>query len=94
MFLRSVRNLVCRRYPESAQVLLVRYEDLANDLFGQAMRIGSWLGTRLDAAEVLAGRDRFVDHMTSASSAESVARWRRELPAAEAEISPASYPVN
>jgi hypothetical protein len=85
-FLQSVRNLVARRYPSSAQVLRVRYEDLATDLPGQAVRIGGWLGTHLDADQVLAGRDRFADHMTSSTPAASVARWRRELPADEAAI--------
>lgn len=85
-FLTSVRSLIARRYPASARVLLVRYEDLATDLPGQAGRIGRWLGTTLDAGQVLAGRDSFADHMTSASTAASVARWRRELPAKESAI--------
>ncbi|HVN88119.1 MAG TPA: sulfotransferase [Candidatus Binatia bacterium] len=66
------------RAPHNIQV---RYEDLALDLQGEAHRLGSWLGVSLDAPKVEAQAADFEHHMTSANRRESVARWRRELPA-------------
>jgi len=58
---------------------IVRYEDMIADLPGQADRLSRLLGVHLDPAAV-PGPDRSpARHMTSASAAESVGRWRREM---------------
>lgn len=82
----SVQEYAKRRYPANSSVLLVRYEDMVHDLDAQARRIGSWLGVQLSAAAVHAQSAAFRDHMTSADPAASVARWRSELPAADAAL--------
>jgi len=70
--------------PAKVDRIILRYEDLVADLGRQADRLAAWLGLRLDAGSVLAGQEQRRHHMTSASVAESVGRWRRELPADQA----------
>jgi hypothetical protein len=70
--------------PAEVDRVLLRYEDLVEDLGGWADRLGAWLGLRLDAGSVLAGQAERRHHMTSATVAESVGRWRQELPADQA----------
>jgi hypothetical protein len=67
--------------PAKVDRIMLRYEDLVDDLGRQADRLAAWLGLHLDAGSVLAGQEQRRHHMTSASVAESVGRWRRELPA-------------
>lgn len=60
--------------------LVVKYEQLARDLAGEARRIGAWLGTELHPEKVEQQRDAFQHHITSGGTAEaSVSRWKREL---------------
>jgi hypothetical protein len=59
---------------------------MVHDLEAQARRIGAWLGVDLSAAVVSAQSAAFRDHMTSTDPAASVARWRSELPAADAAL--------
>jgi hypothetical protein len=82
----SVQEYAKRRYPAGSSVLLVRYEDMVLDLEAQARRIGAWLGVQLSAAAVQAQSAAFRDHMTSSDPSASVARWRSELPAADAAL--------
>lgn len=65
--------------PRDIQRISVRYEDLVMDLAGHADMLGDWLGLKLDADAALADTGHPHRHMTSASAAESVGRWRREL---------------
>jgi hypothetical protein len=65
--------------PPDVDRVLVRYEDLVEDLPRIASNLGSWLGLRLDAERVIAARESYRHHMTSGTTAESVGRWRREL---------------
>jgi hypothetical protein len=65
--------------PENIDRVLIRYEDLVADLHGYAARLGSWLGIRLDADQVLAARGSYRHHMTTDTVDESVGRWRQEL---------------
>lgn len=81
---RDIRANLEQALPRHAETIVVRYEDLVTDLRGEAARIGEWLGVELDARTVTGDTERFRDHMTSAGAAESVGRWRKELPADEA----------
>ena len=65
--------------PEQVRRILVRYEDLVGDLPGTARRLEALLGVRLDPDRVHAARAGYGHHVTTASAAESVGRWRREL---------------
>jgi hypothetical protein len=71
--------------PAGVDRIILRYEDLVGDLRSAADRIGRWLGVRLDAAAVLRQREHYRHHMTTASTDESIGRWRRDLDPAEAE---------
>jgi hypothetical protein len=66
--------------------LLLRYEEMVEDLHGVADRLGSWLGVELDADQVIVNRPAYQHHITSTSVEASLLRWKRELPAAEAEM--------
>jgi hypothetical protein len=74
-----------RRLREAARALhsgtaeVVRYEDLVTDLPGQARRLGDLLGLSLDPAGVGVGDAGYQQHSTTASPADSVGRWRREM---------------
>ncbi len=59
--------------------ILVRYEDMVENLSDEARRIGDWIGVLLDAQKVLADRAGFSHHMTSSDAASSIGRWRTEL---------------
>ena len=63
---------------------IVRYEDLATDLVGVARRLERRLGIELDPKAVLADADLHARHATSESAEDSVGRWKKELPRAEA----------
>jgi hypothetical protein len=65
--------------PARVDRVVLRYEDLVDDLGRQADQLATWLGLHLDAGSVLATQEQRRHHMTSASVAESVGRWRREL---------------
>jgi hypothetical protein len=69
--------------PQAGEHLLLRYEDLVADLPGVADRLGGVLGVRLAADQVIAARAGMSRHMTAASPAASVGRWRSELDAGE-----------
>lgn len=71
--------------PSDVDRITVRYEELVRDLHGVADRIGSWLSIHLDADTVLAQQDAYRHHMTSASAAESIGRWKHDLEPTEAE---------
>ena len=64
----------------------MRYEDMIDDLDGIAHRLGAWLDVTLDADAVIANRDHYRHHMSSASIESSVSRWRNELTSTEAEL--------
>ena len=66
--------------------LLVRYEEMVEDLHRFADRLGTWLGVELDADSVIANRPAYQHHITSTSVESSLLRWKRELSAAEAEV--------
>ncbi len=65
--------------PSGVDRLIVRYEDMVNDLGAQARRIGDWLGLDLDAKIVDANRSSYALHMTSESPESSIGRWKRQL---------------
>ena len=89
-FLESVHDLLDRSFPQSASVLLVRYEDLVTRIDREARRIGGWLGVDLDPTAVVANRSSFREHMTSAdptsNPSSSVGRWRRDLSPDELDV--------
>jgi hypothetical protein len=60
----------------------LRYEDLACDLEGTAHQLADRLGVELSPSDV----DRPEAHVTSASVAASVGRWRNELEPSEAAV--------
>lgn len=64
---------------EAADTPVVRYEDLAMDLAGQATRLGEWLGISLDARAVLDRRHKHSPHLTTPTLEASVERWKREM---------------
>ena len=61
----------------SSSAVLLRYEDFASDLHQTAQTLGSLLDVRLDADAAV--RERANNHVTSASVADSIGRWRRDL---------------
>lgn len=68
-----------RRAELEGTAAVVRYEQMVTDLTGQADRLSSLLGVQLDPSAV-PGPDRPpARHMTSATVAGSVGRWRREM---------------
>ena len=64
---------------EGVEPILVRYEDMVEDLQGLAAVLSQSLGVTLDAGSVLARADAQRAHMTAASVSASSGRWRREL---------------
>jgi hypothetical protein len=60
--------------------VLVRYEDMVEDLHGVAATLSRTLGLELDAHRVLAQADAHRAHMTARSVSASIGRWRTELP--------------
>jgi hypothetical protein len=64
---------------ETERQTVVRYEEMALDLPGQAARLSRFLGVELDAGPVLERSGEFRGHMTSGSATASVARWKRDL---------------
>lgn len=65
------------------QPILVRYEDMVDDLAGVAGRLERALGTSLDHRAVEAARAEHREHMTSDGASGSVGRWRQDLDRAE-----------
>jgi Sulfotransferase family len=61
-----------------------RYEDLIEDLPGQAERLERWLGVTIDVASVLADDSLRARHASTRSAPESIGRWREELSSADA----------
>lgn len=59
--------------------ILVRYEEMVEDLSGVSARLGNELGTSFDALAVAAARSEYRAHMTSDGKADSVGRWHRDL---------------
>lgn len=59
--------------------IVVRYEDMVNDLDAEARRIGEWLALDLDAEAVQANREAYARHLTSESPESSIGRWKQEL---------------
>ena len=55
------------------------YESLALSLRTEAVRLGEWLGVRLQTDAVETRTGELAHHMTSATAAASVGRWRREM---------------
>ena len=70
-----------RRALRTGNATVVRYEDLVQDLAGQARRLGDLLGVPLDPAGVAAGEAHYQHHSTTTSPEESVGRWKREMDA-------------
>ena len=71
--------------PNGVDRIVVRYEDLVDDLSVIAERIGDWLGLILDPSVGERSRAEHPDHLTSDSVAGSVGRWKRDLTSEEAE---------
>lgn len=79
----SVRNSIgefARQRKAGGNVMLIRYEEMVQDLSGTAGRVGNWLGTSLLSRQAAASWDEMLHHVTSSSPAASVGRWRTELP--------------
>jgi len=80
------------RAQRTGSATVVRYEDPAADLAGQALRPRSLLGITLDPAGVRAGEVQYQEHSTMISPDESVGRWRRETDPRTRALSTASSP--
>jgi len=86
-YLASLLQAMRRRLDEMVQplpgipVTTVRYEDMVGDLAKVAGRLGDWLGLDLDPVSAVANRSDLGYHRTAASDAESIGRWREDLPA-------------
>lgn len=65
--------------PNDPDCIVVRYEDMIEDLGAVATRLSSWLGVQLDAGQVLAQQKEFAHHMSSKGPKASIGRWRKEL---------------
>lgn len=63
--------------------ILVRYEDMVDDLARVSARLSAAFGVSLDHLAVEASRADYRRHMTSDGAAGSVGRWRQELTRAE-----------
>ena len=63
--------------------ILVRYEDMVEDLGSVAALLSAELGTSFDHDAVEAARSTFHAHMTSDGKADSMGRWQRDLDGAE-----------
>ena len=72
--------------PDGVERIRLRYEDLVQDLSGQAKRLGTWVGAVLDPSRIEADRSAYRHHMTSGSGEDSIGRWRRDLVPAEADL--------
>ncbi len=59
--------------------ILVRYEDLVQDLGSSSAAIGDVLGVDLDPRAVVAAESEMSRHITAPSVAASVGRWRSDL---------------
>lgn len=64
---------------ERSDSLLVAYEDLVSRPGATAVRLGAWLGVKLDPMAPARDLERHRDHSTSPSPEASIDRWRREL---------------
>lgn len=73
------RNMHTKKNITAPNNILVKYEHLASNLTGEAQRLDQWLNIKLDASLVKQQEKKFIHHMTSANSTESIARWRHEL---------------
>lgn len=71
---------------ESGSSPVVPYEELVLDLPGTARRLASWLDVELDPEAVARDRVLRTRHVTAASPADSIGRWRRELDPEVAEV--------
>ncbi|MGH3443033.1 MAG: sulfotransferase family protein [Nitriliruptorales bacterium] len=63
---------------EDATTLVVRYEQLVEDLDAEADRLSRWLGVDLDPEVVRDNAPTMAKHRTSTDGG-SVGRWRREM---------------
>jgi hypothetical protein len=73
-------NLLSRYYKsKSKEYLVIRYEDLVENLESETNEIGKWLGVELDHDEVMANRRKLAHHITSDSYKESVDGWQEKL---------------
>ena len=61
------------------------YETFVSDPDGTAALLGDWLGVSLDPTVYTRSRAEIAHHLTTDSVDESIGRWRRELPAGEAD---------
>jgi hypothetical protein len=61
------------------EVPVFRYEDLVQDLPGEAKRLESWLSVGLDVETVLADDSLRERHTSTAAGTESIGRWRADL---------------
>lgn len=59
--------------------VLVRYEDMVDNLGGVSERLSDVLGTAFDHLAVESARSEYGAHMTSNGRGDSVGRWRRDL---------------
>jgi hypothetical protein len=71
------------RHPSTVDRLTVRYEDLAPNLEEYAVILETWLGVKVSAETVIAGRAQYRHHMSTTTVVESVGRWRREMTTAQ-----------
>lgn len=65
--------------------VVVRYEDLVNDLGAVTDRLARWLDVDLDPSQVIDRVGGDEAHMTSPSAERSVGRWRTDLEPGEAD---------
>ena len=64
----------------------LRYETFVRDPDGTAAQLGDWLGVTLDPTVFARSRSEIAHHLTTDSVDQSIGRWRRELPASEADL--------
>lgn len=77
--MKSYQHMHKHKIMTSPSNLVVKYENLATDLPGEAQRLSQWLNVELNAALVKNQEAQFKHHMTSVSPEKSVERWRHEL---------------
>ncbi|MBL9077509.1 MAG: sulfotransferase [Planctomycetes bacterium] len=65
--------------PKDPHAVVVRYEDMIQDLPAVAARLSARYGVTFDAAQVQAQQKDFADHMSSKGPRASIGRWRREM---------------
>jgi hypothetical protein len=71
---------------DDSEVPVFRYEDLVQDLPGQAKRLERWLGVDLDVDAVLADDFLRERHTSASGGTDSIGRWRADLTDEQANV--------